>query len=275
MTAVDLVVNVYERTFRDVLTPSWWDRVQDQNQREFAGRWVMVNNTENPRDVGRRADGLVASGHLTGWVFVEDLLDAALTTAALPRRALGSRPYFLDYGLVMPLVGVAPFVLGWDAETYLTKPAEWVSEAVDLMRGSDRVFSAAPRWPSRDADSLADETIETSGSWALNWGFSDQVFLVRRADMLGPVWRKWAPASWLRHAQHPFTFEGRMESLQRATRRYRATHLSVTFGTNDLPLVLSSTRLGMTRPERIRTRVLEAAHRRFPRGLASPRLHLP
>lgn len=272
--AVDLAVNCYERTYRDVLAPGYLRGIAEQNRFDFAGVYVVINNVDSRDDAMARADALVGSGEITGYEFVADHLDEALRAARLRRRALGSRPYFVDYALAMALVGTSPYLLGWDAEVRLEQPADWVTGGVALLEERSDVFSCAPRWPARALDTLDEETISSDGPWRLGWGFSDQVWLLRRSELASPIWRKLAPASVARHASHPFTFEARMESYQRVARRFRATHSEVRYVHNDIAPVLS--RLGESRFEAFRSRQLLRLGRVLKRlDSQDPRLRLP
>lgn len=254
---VALVVNCYERTYRTVLAAGFFEALEDQNLVSFRERVALVNNVDDRADAVARGYALLERGAITALEFVDTHRDAALRDARLPRRALGTRPYFLDYGLVMPHVTSATWLLGWDAEVVLERPENWLEPAIDLMERDSRVFSAGVNWPRRGAaeGSLPSETVERGGGFALNWNFSDQLFLVRRTDLIGPRYRSFAPAAWVRHRNHPFSFEGRIEAYQRATGRFRATLEALRYTHNDLSPVLD--RLGgTTRVERARRRAL-------------------
>lgn len=272
--AVDLTVNTYERTYRDVLARGFFPRIVDQNRYPFAGAYAVINNVDDPMDAEARAKALVASGELRGYAFVADVLERGLRAARLPRRALGTRPYFLDYGLAMAVVGTSPYILGWDAEVDLEEPADWVSQGVELLEKRADVFSCAPRWPARDYDTLECESIGSERPWRFGWGFSDQVWLVRRRELASPIWRRIAPAAWARNASHPLTFEARMESYQRAARRFRATHEMVRYRHRDLDPVMA--RLGETRFEMFRARQLRRLYRVLESfGAEAPRWRVP
>lgn len=237
---VDLVVNCYERTYRTVLSDGFFNDIAAQNDVSFAGKYVVINNVDNREDAKARAESLVATSELLGFSFVADTIAQACAVTGVTRRMLTRpHPYLLDFGLVMAVTGTSPWLLGWDAEVRLHQPRDWVSPAVSLMSRRDDVFSAAPRWPARQRDTLEDETVARDGDWCLNCGFSDQVFLVRRHEVAAPIYRRLAPAAWARHAEHPWTLESRLEAYQRASRRLRATHSEVRYGHNDLSEVVA------------------------------------
>ena len=51
------------------------------------------------------------------------------------------------------------------------------------------------------------------GPFSLNYGFSDQLFLLRRHELMRPIYRSFAPAAMVRRP-HPYTFEYRVEHIK-------------------------------------------------------------
>ena len=188
--SVGLVVNSYERTDRDVLRPGFFPGVAAQNGRDFDEVVALVNNVADRRDATARAEELVRTGEISVYAFVADLLPAALHSARLSARALRRLPYLLDYGLVMPHVVGTRWLLGWDAETRLPVPTDWVSPSLDLLAEHPRVFHVSLGWTVGPGEpGPLGEAVDHLGDYALGWGFSDQLFLVRRADLVGPIWQ--------------------------------------------------------------------------------------
>ena len=271
MRTVGLVVNTYERTYRDVLSAGYFPQIAELNRRSFDEVVALINNVDDAADAQRRAQALVDAGEITSYAFVRDLLPAALQHSGLGASALRRRPYLLDYGLVMPHAVATDWLLGWDAETTLDEPRDWVTEAIELMERDPRVFHAGLNWhPMEELDpGLASEAVETIGDYALNYGFSDQLFLLRRQDLLDVRWRAFAPAAIVRHAPHPYTFEFRVESHQRSVGRMRATRASLFYSTRTSPAGVVD-RTGATRLDRAQLRLLRALEhhiiRRVPRS---------
>lgn len=274
MSDIDLIVNCYERTYREVLQPGYFLGIEKQNQQRFSGRIAVINNVDDRGSADSAAMALLASGEITSYVFVADRIDEALKRVGLSRRTLGQRPYFLDFALVMAITGESPLVLGWDAEVRLQYVADWVTAGSSLLHRRPDVFSVSPRWPARAFDTLNQETLDRDGIWHLSWGFSDQIWLVRRHEIAQRIYRRFAPAALARHSEHPRTFEARIEAYQRAEKRYRAIHDSIGYVHNDMESVL--TRLGLTRREAEVTRWLNGSRRLLERGAwQKPRLRLP
>lgn len=253
---VALVVNTYERTYRSVLKRGFFPALVASNLREFDEVVALVNNVEDESDARRRADELVASGEVTSYSFVADHIENALERAGLNARSLRRHPYLLDYGLVMPHVCESEWLLGWDAETRLESATNWVDPSIALLQRNPRLFHASLAWPGfHEDEGYESEEIGTIGDYSVNWGFSDQLFLLRREDLIGSIYRRFAPMAAARHAPHPTTFEYRVEAHQRATRRPRATLTTLRYETNFVPGGVLG-RVGSTRFEYERMRWL-------------------
>jgi hypothetical protein len=184
--AVDLLINCYERTYREVLTAERFAAAQADNVAPVARRTALVNNVLDRADAQARADALIAAGGLDAVFFVEDHLDDALARTGLTREDLGPVPYFTDWALVAACLPGPEWLLHWDAEVRLRAPLDWVTPAIALMERDARVLVANPNWPDPTLDS---HTLEEAGPFALGHGFSDQVFLARRSELARPIYR--------------------------------------------------------------------------------------
>ena len=255
--SVGLVVNTYERTYRDVLRAGFFSDIVATNLRPIDEVVALINNVDDAQDARERAEALVRTGEISAYSFVADHIDRALHEAQLSPRVLRRRPYLLDYGLVLPHVTPTTWLLGWDAETQLVEPVNWIDPAIALMHDDPKIFHASLNWPPmRSGEAgVGAETFEMRDDFALNWGFSDQLFLVRRTDLLRPIYRSFSPAATVRHAPHPYTFEYRVESYQRAARRPRGTLVTHSYRTNHLAVGVIE-RTGRTTADALRLRAL-------------------
>jgi len=225
---VDLVVNSFERTYRDVLAPGFFPGVSAQNRRHFARRTAVINNVVDRADAQTRAEALIEAGELDSVFFVQDHIDAALRETGLTREDLGRIPYFTDFALVAVTLGGPEWIVHWDAEVQLLEAVDWIGPSQDLMARDRRVMIANPNW---NAPTLERETIEWTGAFALGLGFSDQLFLARRAELAQPIYGQRCVARLrypMAHVGH--IFEARVDAYMRHHQRLRATYLNCTYG---------------------------------------------
>ena len=74
MAEVDLVINVWERTYPMVLSPGYFLSVEEQNQFRFARKILLINNVEDPARVQPLADELLSRGELDAYYWVNECL---------------------------------------------------------------------------------------------------------------------------------------------------------------------------------------------------------
>jgi hypothetical protein len=225
---VDLVVNSYERTYRDVLAEGTFGRICADNPYPFARRVALVNNVADRGDAQARAERLIAAGELDAVEFVADHLERGFAATGLSPGDLGEIPYFTDWALAAVVLPGSDWMVHWDAELRLREPCDWIGPSIELMERDRRVIAANPAWGD-DAD-LARHTGEQAGPFALGHGFSDQVFLARRSQLAQPIYRDRTLAR-LRYpvAHLGDIFEARLDSHIRRRDLLRATYRPATY----------------------------------------------
>jgi hypothetical protein len=99
------------------------------------------------------------------------------------------------------------------------------------MKRDPRVLAANPRWAS---PKLEPEVLEREPVFDLGYGFSDHVYLVRRADLGQPVYKS---ACLIRRryplAHEGYTFEARVDAYLRHHDRLRASHRRIAYEHDD------------------------------------------
>jgi hypothetical protein len=224
---IDLVTNVYERSYRDVLRPGWFPDVESQNRRRLTRKTVLINNVEDRDDAIRRAEALIELGELDTYAFVEDLLPRALDITGLTSRDLGRIARYTDYLLVAVTLKGPAWLLYWDADVHLARPVDWVGPALELMASDQRVLVANPSWTD---PTLESETMEWCGDFAIGQGFSDQMFLVRRHEFAAPIYRQRCAVLCRSPMAHMGAlFETRVDAWMRHHGRVRATYTKATY----------------------------------------------
>jgi hypothetical protein len=235
--SVDLVINVFERTYRHALEAATATELRDTNGHSFARCVVLINNVSDPEDAARRSQRLVDQGVIDEFHFVAERLDAALEVSGLRRDELEPLLHYSDGPLVAATLPGSPWFLYWDPEARLADRRDWVTPALELMKQDQRVIVANPSWEPADAQGrrpgVERETIEQLDGFAIGHGFSDQAFLSSRAALGSPIYRQRCinrlsyPAA---HKAH--VFEARIAAYMRHHGRLRATSLTATYVTD-------------------------------------------
>lgn len=270
---VDLVVNSYERTYRDVLTPGAFRRICADNPYPFARRVALVNNVDDREDVRRRAQRLIAAGELDELEFVSDHVEAGLAVAGLTWADLGEIPYFTDWALAAIALPGPDWMVHWDPELRMREPSDWISPSIALIESDPRVIAANPGWG--DLDDLDRHTCERTGAFSLGHGFSDQVFLARRSTLAQPIYQDRTLARLRFPVAHlGDIFEARIDSHIRRRGLLRATYRPATY-THAVEIGAAYPRRSFGQTVRFaRNRAITIALPKIPRALRPPTLKL-
>jgi hypothetical protein len=233
---VDLVVNVFERTYRHSLEPGLFATIAAENLRRFARRVLLINNVADPADAQARARRLLDAGEIDEFHFVADRLEQALAATGLSRGELEPLLHYSDAPLVAGSTPGSPWLLYWDPEARLIEPHDWIGPALELMERDARVLAANPSWEAPDPDGrragVEHEAIDRSGEFVLGHGFSDQVFLARRTMLASPIYRQRCIARIAYPAAHKaHVFEARVAAHMRHHGLLRATSLRAGYAT--------------------------------------------
>ncbi len=225
-------MNTYERTYREVLAPGFFDTLTREHALTFTRRTAIINNVEDRSDAQARARSLVQAGELDAWFFVEDHIETALLRTGLAAQDIARAPYFTDWGLVLVTLPGPDWVVHCDAEVRMRAPHDWVTPSIALMQSDRRVMVANPRWhvPAGGRDTLDRETIARTGEFALGLGFSDQLFLCRRSELAAPIYSERCLATRRYPMAHvTLSFEARVDAWMRHKGRLRANFLGATY----------------------------------------------
>jgi len=209
---VTLVVNTFERTYRTVLTPAFFAQIAHDCQRQFEKVTVLINNVNDPDAVRELANGLCRDGVISSYVTVADELATCLARVKLRDADLGRLPHYSDCFIVAPFVVDTEYLLYWDADVRLLTPAPWVDEAMSLLASNPTLWVASPQPSEREYSQVA----RRSAGVLYDYGFSDQLFLVRTHDFRQPLYGELAPASLRFPLSHvTYTAEQRVDSYMR------------------------------------------------------------
>ena len=227
---VDLAVNVFERTYREILTKESLERLQAEHSFDFNSIQILVSNVDDLADVRERVAAL-SDKRATSVLWVSEHIDSALKIAGITEKGLGAMKWYSAAPLVAVTHNGAEWLVYWDADVVIKEPHDWITPSIDLMEHDPGVLVANPRWHLPGAvDTLERETLRFEGDFAIGRGFSDQAFLVRRSDFARPIYRYLAPAAW-RYPTAPYgaIFEQRVDAYMRRKGFLRATYLHATY----------------------------------------------
>ena len=279
---VELVMNCFERNIEQVTTPGFLSGAAEQHKYPFALRTLLINNVADRHTAEALAQACVERGEVDRFLFVEDLLPSALRATGLRAADFGPYLHWSDCCLVA-LNAPGPELLCYvDVDLRLSRQHDWVQEAITIMDKEPSVAVANPNWIHPDGStSIAREADRAGDGYFIGYGFSDQVFLLRRSRFSGKLRRRWVPmrlespasARWEVAAEGHF-FEEFMDAYMRRKGLMRLSLLSTSF--EPVPMseyaVVSLRGRIRRRRDAIIVKVLAAAQLRAPALVRDPRL---
>jgi len=227
MSNVDLVVNTWERTYRDVVKPGFFPSIEVSNGRKFK-KILLINNVDNMSFLKKAADELIHRNELDEYFVVEEELPKALMSLGLTLRDLGRVPHYSDAPLVaITLPSTSDYLLYWDSEITLYHQCNWVDISISLMENNPNILCVNPSW---HRGSVAKEAIFMIGDFSVGYGFFDQCFLIRMSDIDNIAWNCFCVASLRYPLSHIApVFEQRIDAFMRRTHRLRATYTKAVY----------------------------------------------
>jgi hypothetical protein len=229
MTLCTFVTNVYQRTYQPTLVPGRLEQMIAAHQMNFAERLLVINNVQDRAHATELAEDAVRRRALDRFVFVEDELSTALDRCGLRLQDLGRLRHYTDWALVELCAASTDYLLHEDAEVNLVRPGAWVAPALARMTAAPELLIANPSWTPVRERVLA-ESFLRDGPYAIGYGISDQIFLVRRTALAGPVYghRHWASYRYPMAEMGPI-FEAWVDTFMRRNQLLRLTDLRVVY----------------------------------------------
>jgi hypothetical protein len=176
---VTFATSVWERDWRAVLLDSdYLRKMIDHHDFPFFERLLVINNVNDVEEVKKAAKGL-----FTRYVVAN----------GLPPFSQLRREDFTDwqyYNALGPLTAIGEakgeYLLFVTGDVYLKKKVNWIPKALKALSGKKKVANLI--WNDNRAEAKKESYRQTWNFFVSKEGFSDQMFLIRRADFLAPIY---------------------------------------------------------------------------------------
>ena len=211
---VTFATTCYEKDWRPILLDPEYLRVkQIENHRfPFAEKILIINNVANLEEVRRAAEKHVEQGTLTQIVIAEELALKILPFFQLSRDDFAND--WVYYNALAPFAAIyackTDFLLYMTGDASLDKPVSWIERATRRMDKKPDYKVANLIWNENKREARRESSQREWFFYVAERGFSDQMFLVRRADFQQPIYREIHPDS--HHFPRGDVFEKRVFS---------------------------------------------------------------
>jgi hypothetical protein len=220
--SVTFFTSCWAKDWEILLKTRYLENKITRNVYEFTDRVLMINNVEDRGEVEKYADRAVAGGVITGYFFVEDYIDEALSFFQLSREALGRGYYYSNHELASIYLCRTDYLLFYTGDAWLEEATPWVMPALAELEKNGDYKVANPVWNKRFEEARRESSFELEDFY-VGFGFSDQCFLVRTADFRAPIYNESNSASERYPEYGGETFEKRVDSWMHNHRYLRLT----------------------------------------------------
>lgn len=201
----------------------------------FDQRILYLNNFDNYEEVKRESDKLVAKGIIDKYVVVEDHASEALESLGVSAESFKGGYYYSIAELVSIYLCESKYLLHFSSDSIVEKSSvNWIDSAIQLMEKDPSIMVANPAWNSA-YDEAKSESFREDESWFYSFGFSDQAYLVRAADLKDKIYNHYNEASDRYPLYGGELFEKRVDSYMRNMNLFRLTSKNVSYSHVNFP----------------------------------------
>lgn len=213
----------YEKDWEILLKTDRLQRMIEFNQIAFKEKILYINNVNNAKTVCSYAKNLVKRGVVSEVVNVDDYAREVLDFFQIEKESFQGGYYYSISELVSIYLCRTPYLLHFSSDSILEKPFAWVTPSILRMEEDDAVKVANPVWNSNFAEAR-NESFHEDEDYFTGYGFSDQCYLIRAADLRAPIYNEQHPLSRRYPAYGGQLFEKRVDSWMRNHQYKRITY---------------------------------------------------
>jgi len=175
--------NVYEKTYRERLQPGYINAKIKSHHFDFKERIVTINNVHDMDDAVSLATQLIQLGEIDRYVIVADEMPAVFRKAKMSPNKLRKIPYYSTGYLAVLSATNTTYVMYNDIETTLTTPGDWITEAIEKLEHNPNIIVVNPSFTIHPIEK---DAYTYFGNYAVDFGFSDLIFIVRSSLIYQP-----------------------------------------------------------------------------------------
>ena len=216
---------VWENDWELILKTDRLDLMIKRCNHSFSEKILYINNVSDLHAVCHAAEKLVAKKIITKYVNVEDHAQAAMQFFSLSREKLGKGYYYSIAELVSIYLTKTEYLLHFSGDSIVSKgtPKNWLNEGIKTLKNNSNVKVFNLTWNKKYKEAKKESKFEDKVNFYGN-GFSDQMYLVRTAELKDSIYDHYHPDSERYPVYGGELFEKRIYSWLRAHSYLRATY---------------------------------------------------
>ncbi len=235
---MDLTIETkcWEGDWKWVLQPSRFETLRKRCA-VFDAKWVLwINNGAEQMAMIDAASHLQRNGLIDEWGLVSEHAQSALSHFQIPPESFDGGYHYSIAELVGLYKCATPYLLHFSGDVLPLASGEttWLSTLMTGLRQHPEWAVVNLSWDGKYAEVRRDAD-HISEPWAIGYGFSDQMYLVRASEVKSPIYNETNPAGRRYPSYGGNLFEKRVDAYMRNHGRQRATLLTGAYQHKNYP----------------------------------------
>lgn len=226
---MDLTIETkcWENDWHWVLQPNRMRALAERCGFDRARYVVWINNGPSLESMKRAADALVSEGLIHEYGVVADTADEALSFFGIDPDSFNGGYYYSIAELVSLYMCNTKYLLHFSGDSipHVGVPVQWIDTLIGGLEEHPEWLVANLLWNERlhEAKREAAYFLGAHDEWAVGYGFTDQMYLVRASDFKAPIYSCTHEAGERYPKYGGNLFEKRVDAYMRIHQRLRAT----------------------------------------------------
>lgn len=198
--SVSFATTCWEKDWKLILLdPVYLRKLQIAYQQfAFLEKILIINNVSDLNQVRGAAQARIDDGTLTRYIIAEEIAPEMLPffklsqTDFLESADQGVAPTWVYYNALGPLSAIyaakGEYLLYLTGDVRLDQPFDWITPSLKIMEQDSKYKVANPVWNEKWEEARRESYKKSWNFYYAKQGFSDQMFLIKRSDFLGPIY---------------------------------------------------------------------------------------
>lgn len=179
----------YEKDWEIILKTDRLEKAIKNCNYDFKERVLYINNVNDIKKVSAYAQKLVDRKVLTSYVIVDEHADQVLRYFNISKEDFKGGYYYSIQELTGIYLCRTEYLLHFSGDAMITKPFDWIDDAIEKINSSDKIKTANPVWNNK-YNEAKNESSGEDDKFYIGYGFSDQCYLIKTEDFKKPIYNE-------------------------------------------------------------------------------------
>ncbi len=232
---VTFETKVWEKDWEYVLKGDYLAKMIANCNFNFTKKHVIINNVKNRILVEKLCEQKIKEGIIDNYFVVDDYESEVLNHFDLTIDSFKGGYCYSSAELVGIYICETEYLLHFSSDSFpVNNKVTWIDSALDIMNLNPHILVANPTWNNKFEEAKI-ESFDEINDFYVGYGFSDQVYLIRKTDFFKRIYHEKNSASDRYPKYGGELFEKRVDSFMRNNEKLRITHKGSSYISANFP----------------------------------------